>query len=130
MRFTGLHIRTPQGVRLENEEMIAYYSGLIHSLGGSVLAYYLDGIAVFYQGVTKSFMEDRVSARQSAFYMVDGASDKRHPEWPLDSISMNRRVQTYFADAGNKKYNTTEENIILGEYRKRLVAFLVEALKL
>jgi hypothetical protein len=47
-RQPGLNIRTPQGGRrLNDEEMITYYSELVHSLGGKVLAYYLDGIAVY-----------------------------------------------------------------------------------
>ena len=43
-RQPGLHIRTPQGdKRLDDEEMIAYYAELVHSLGGKVMAYYLNG---------------------------------------------------------------------------------------
>lgn len=41
-RQPGLNIRTPEGCgRLDDEAMIKYYSGLMHSLGGKVLAYYL-----------------------------------------------------------------------------------------
>ena len=39
-RQPGLHIRTPQGERLDDEQMISYYTTLVHSLGGRVLAYY------------------------------------------------------------------------------------------
>ncbi len=50
-RQPGLNIRTPMGMkRLSDEEMIDYYSKLVVSLGGKVLAYYLDGIAVFNKG--------------------------------------------------------------------------------
>lgn len=45
-RQPGLHVRTPQGVRLEDEQMIAYYSTLVHTLGGRVTAGYLDAITV------------------------------------------------------------------------------------
>ena len=58
-RQPGLNIRTPNGnKRLDDEEMIEYYSSLITSLGGKVNAYYLDGIAVYINGKIYSFMED------------------------------------------------------------------------
>lgn len=128
-RQPGLNIRTPEGSeRLDDEAMIKYYSRLIHSLGGKVLAYYLDGIAVYHKGVIHSFMENSEATRVSAFYMVDTPSDKRHEGWPLDSLSMNRNTMTYFVEKGDNKYDTTEENIMLGEYRKRLIRFLKDSL--
>lgn len=129
-RQPGLNIRTPQGKRLDDEEMIAYYSQLIASLGGKVLAYYLDGIAVYNKGEVHSFMENSEATKGSAFYMVGEASPLRHEGWPLDSISVNKNTGTYFVEKGNNKYDTTKENIMLGEYRKRLVDFLVSALGL
>lgn len=129
-RQPGLHIRTPRGRRLDDEEMIAYYSQLVHSLGGKVLAYYLDGIAVYNKGQVYSFMENSEATKCSAFYMVEEASPLRHVGWPLDSISVNRNTGTYFVEKGDNKYDSTKENIMLGEYRKRLIAFLVSALQL
>lgn len=128
-RQPGLNIRTPGGSeRLDDEEMIEYYSGLVHSLGGKVLAYYLDGIAVYNKGVIHSFMENSEATRASAFYMVDTPSDQRHEGWPLDSLSLNRNTMTYFVEKGDNKYDTTKENIMLGEYRKRLIKFLKDSL--
>lgn len=130
-RQPGLNIRTPNGnKRLDDEEMIQYYSDLIHSIGGKTLAYYLDGIAVYNKGKVYSFMENNEITRLSAFYMIDQPSDKRHEGWPLDSISLNRNTLTYFVDEGNNKYDTVKENIMLGEYRSRLIAFLKESLRL
>lgn len=130
VRQPGLNIRTPKGIRLDDDEMIEYYSKLVHTLGGKVLAYYLDGIAVYNKGQVYSFMEGRDSARLSGFYMVDRPSEKRHIGWPLDSISLNRNTMMYFVDKGNNVYDKVEENIMIGEYRKRLVAFLKDALGL
>ena len=130
-RQPGLNIRTPGGCdRLDDDEMIAYYSKLIGTLGGKVLAYYLDGIAVYNHGNIYSYIENSETTRASAFYMVDQPSEYRHPGWPLDSISLNRNTLTYFVEKGDNKYDTTEENVMLGEYRKRLVRFLEEALEL
>ncbi len=128
-RQPGLHIRTPGGCdRLDDEEMIAYYSRLIGTLGGKVLAYYLDGIAVYNHGKISSYMENSEATRASAFYMVDQPSEYRHPGWPLDSISLNRNTLTYFVEEGNNKCDAPEENVMVGEYRRRLVRFLEEAL--
>lgn len=128
-RQPGLNIRTPNGgKRLEDEEMISYYKELVHSLGGRVLAYYLDGIAVYNQGSVCSFMENSDAVRTSAFYMVDEPSQKRHPGWPLDSLSLNRKTLTYFTEKKNERNDTADENIMVGEYRKRLREFLKAAL--
>lgn len=128
-RQPGLNIRTPRGGRrLDDEEMIRYYSDLIRSLGGRVLAYYLDGIAVNKKGRIFSFMEKGEAARAGAFYMVDTPSEKRLAGWPLDSLSLNRNTLTYFTDGGDNKYDTSEETVMLGEYRIRLIQFLKEAL--
>lgn len=130
-RQPGLNIRTPNGsTRLDDDAMIAYYTALVRSLGGRVLAYYLDGMAVWHNGVVSSFMENNETTKLSAFYMVDKPSPKRQPGWPLNSISLNRNTLTYFSEAGNNKYDTTEEQIMIGAYRKRLVQFLVKALNL
>ena len=130
-RQPGLNIRTPGGCeRLDDEAMIKYYSGLIHSLGGKVLAYYLDGIAVYNRGKIYSFMENSEATREDAFYMVDTPSDNRHEGWPLDSLSLNKNTMTYFVDKGNNIYDITKENIMVGEYRNRLIQFLKDSLEI
>lgn len=125
-RQPGLNIRTPQGRRLDDEEMIVYYGALIESLGGKVLAYYLDGIAVYREGQVESWLDEQGKA--AAFYMVSRPSENRHPGWPLDSLSVNRNTMTYFVDHGNNIYDKVEENIMVGRYRQRVVAFLKRAL--
>ena len=127
-RQPGLNIRAPLGERLDDEEMINYYSSLVSSLGGRVLAYYLDGIAIYNCGDVYTYMEDSEATRASAFYMVDKPTSARNPGWPLDSISINRNTMNYFTDAGDNKYDTTNENIMLGEYRKRIIEFMIGAL--
>ena len=103
-RQPGLHIRTPNGKRLDDEEMIEYYCDLVHSLGGKVMAYYLDGFAVKTpQGVT-SFQKSKVHARQSAFWMVDQPVNKRRPGWPLDSL-------TYYPQLGKYRSELTDNEV-------------------
>lgn len=125
-RQPGLKIRTPQGRRLDDEEMIQYYSALLHRLGGRRLAYYVDGIAVYRHGTIESFLDEQ--GKLAAFYMVEKPSRNRHPGWPLDSLSVNRNTMTYFVDHGNNIYDSVEEQIMVGEYRQRVVDFLKRAL--
>jgi len=128
-RQPGLDIRTPGGGRrLNDDEMIRHYSALARSLGGKALAYYMDGVGVYNRGKLYTFIEDREVARESAFYMVDTPSSRRQEGWPLNSLSLNRNTLTYFSEAGNNRYDTTEESVIIGNYRKRMIAFLKEAL--
>ncbi len=131
VRQPGLHIRTPNGQeRLDDEAMIQYYSELIHSLGGKVLAYYLDGVAVYHRGEVFTFMESREASRHTAFYMVDQPSDIRHAGWPLDSLSLNQNTMTYFVEEGDNKYDAQEEDKVLGEHRRHFVDFVVSSLQL
>ena len=127
-RQPGLNIRSPQGRRLDDEEMIEYYSALLHALGGKTLAYYLDGIAVYRGGRIESYLDER--GKLAAFYMVEKPSLNRHPGWPLDSLSVNKNTMTYFVDHGNNIYDSVEEQIMVGEYRQRVVDFLKRALEI
>ena len=129
-RQPGLHIRTPYGTeRLNDEQAIAYYSELVKSLGGRVLAYYVDGFAVKSGDKLYTYEEPTEVCKCSAFYMVDKPSKARHVGWPLDSISLNRNSLTYFTDDRDETYDNNEQ-IIVGEYFDRLVEFFANALGL
>lgn len=127
-RQPGLHVRTPGGSpRLNDEEMIAYYSRLVHALGGRVLAYYLDGIAVYNRGQVTSFLESRKEVKDASFYLIDQPSAKRQPGWPLDSLSLDRHTLTYFVD-DEEQDDFSGDSVVAGEYRKRLIDFLKNSL--
>ncbi|MBQ4552904.1 MAG: non-canonical purine NTP pyrophosphatase [Clostridia bacterium] len=98
-RQPGLHIRTPQGKRLDDEEMIAHYAQLAHDLGGRITAYYLDAIAVCANGVVSSYKDSENALQDGAFYLLDTPSPKRTPGWPLDSLAVNRKTGFYFVDS-------------------------------
>lgn len=122
----GLKIRTPKNKRLDDEEMIEYYTKLINSLGGKVNAYYLDGIAVYNKGKIYSFMDKQSAKNISSFYMIDKPSDKRHPGWPLDSISIYKETGKYFVD---HTQNDSKEKIIKNDYKEKIIAFFKQAIK-
>ena len=90
----GLHVRTPQGVRLDDDAMVEYYTNLVKTLGGKALAYYLNGFAVYKNGKLYSKMEDPAEKRESAFYMLDHTVEPRRDGWPLDSISIRNPVES------------------------------------
>ncbi|MCI9228364.1 MAG: non-canonical purine NTP pyrophosphatase [Dorea sp.] len=127
-RQPGLNIRTPGRMpRLNDEEMIVYYSELIRSLGGKVLAYYLDGIAVYHNHRISSYMEDADARKDGAFYMIGRPSPRRQPGWPLDSLSLNRSTLTYFVDEEDEE---EDEEITSADSKNRLTDFLVSSLSL
>ena len=127
-RQPGLNVRTPFGKRLDDAEMIEYYSGLINSLGGKISAYYLDGFAVYNNGKISSYM-DEIQAKKMSFYMVGKSTYKWNPGWPLDSMSINKKTGKLFTEKTNKYYEDSE-NIIVDDYKKCWADFIVRAFKL
>ena len=128
-RQPGLKVRTPNNCeRLDDNQMIEYYSNLVTELGGRVSAFYLDGIAIYNKGNIYSYIEDIEYAKRSSFYIINKPSDIRYPGWPLDSLSINKKTMRYFVDEDTEK--EINENIIVDEYRARLVTFLENSLGL
>lgn len=127
-RQPGLNIRTPNGCnRLNDEEMISYYANLIKSLGGMVTAYYLDGIAVYNNGMFHSFMDIDANVKTDSFYMIDKPSIKRHAGWPLDSLSVNKNSGKYFVD---DSISESKDNIFINDYKIKITSFLKKALNI
>lgn len=127
-RQPGLNVRTPYGKRLDDTEMIKYYSELINSLGGKVSAYYLDGFAAYNNGKISSFM-DELQAKKMSFYMIGSSTYEWNPGWPLDSMSINKKTGKLFTEKTNKYYEDSE-NIIVDDYKKSWTEFVVKALEL
>ncbi len=123
-RQPGLHIRTPYGKRLNDDEMIEHYSSLVHSLGGRVTAFYLDAFAVKTPHGMHTYMKTPEEARDSAFWMLDRAVEKRRPGWPLDSLSMEMDETSFMDESAELKPSTS------GETKRAWMQFFVTALGL
>lgn len=122
-RQPGLHVRTPQGVRLDDEEMIAYWVKKVHALGGRVRAAYVDGTALKTPETVYPFLATRQEMEATAFYLTDQVSAKRKPGWPLDSISYDRDGH-HFLDEGKKMVQSQ------WGYQERLKKFIAEKMGL
>ena len=128
-RQPKLHVRTPEGVRLGDEEMIAYYSALAASLGGRTPACWLDGTAVYCRGRISTIAEPWEAAEEKMFWLVDSPSPDRHEGWPLDSISIYADTGEYFTCDEDRHALQASPKPIAEAYRERLRLFLISALK-
>ena len=122
-RQPGLHIRTPEGTRLDDAQMVEYYAARAHDLGGQVLAYYVDGCALKIGERIYGFQATREEALANAFYLVDRPCEAMRAGWPLDSISLDLD-KVSFHDPQRK---ISIQNLL--SYRERLKAFLREKLE-
>lgn len=130
-RQPGLHVRSPQGARLNDDGMIAYYSALAASLGGRLQAYYRDAAAVCVNGRVDSLTENDQEIRRGMFYMVDTPHALRNPGWPLDSLSILPATGRYFVDAELDAQACAGQNDATHSgFEKRLRDFLAGALEL
>lgn len=91
----GMFVRRVNGRRLNDEEMIDYYSNLAHTYGtdGKLTCRWVYGIALICNGIEKTYTWSK-----DDFYIVDKPSDKINPGYPLNTISINKKLNKYFTD--------------------------------
>ena len=103
----GLYVRRVNGKRLSDEEMLTYYSNLAHEYGedGKLTCRWVYGIAVINDGVESTYTWSK-----NDFYIVDKPSDKIDPGYPLNTISINKKLNKYFTDMTKEDYDTVKED--------------------
>ena len=103
----GLYVRRVNGKRLSDEEMLTYYSNLAHEYGedGKLTCRWVYGIAVINDGVESTYTWSK-----NDFYIVDKLSDKIDPGYPLNTISINKKLNKYFTDMTKEDYDTVKED--------------------
>ena len=91
----GMYVRRVNGKRLNDDEMIKYYSNLAHEYGddGKLTCRWIYGIAVINNGSLSTY-----SWSKEDFYIVDKPSNKINPGYPLNTISVNKKLNKYFTD--------------------------------
>ena len=103
----GLYVRRVNGKRVSDEEMLTYYSNLAHEYGedGKLTCRWVYGIAVINNGVESTYTWNK-----DDFYIVDKLSDKIDPGYPLNTISINKKLNKYFTDMTKEDYDTVKED--------------------
>jgi 8-oxo-dGTP diphosphatase len=92
----GVNVRRVNGKKLNDEEMIEYYSSLISKLGGKVVAQYIKAIyCVIDKNKIFSYSGESISKK---FILTDLPHKKRIKGFPLDSLSMDINSNKYYFD--------------------------------
>lgn len=95
----GVHARRPGGRPLSDEEMIAYYAGLVQEYGqdGYLPARYQNAICLVLEDGT--FLEyDGEDICSDTFLLTDKPHSIHTPGWPLDSLSVSKQTGKYWFD--------------------------------
>ena len=112
----GMFVRRVNGKRLTDEEMIEHYTNLVKEYGenGKLTCRWVYGMAIINNGKISTY-----SWSKEDFYMVDKKSDKINPGYPLDTISVNIKLNKYFTDI------TEEDKHNLYEDEQNVIDFIV-----
>lgn len=108
----GMYVRRVNGKRLSDEEMIEYYSNLANTYGenGKLTCRWVYGIATI-----NNDKESTYTWSKEDFYIVDKPSDKINPGYPLNTISINKKLNKYFTDLteeDKKRLKEDESDVI------------------
>lgn len=103
----GMYVRRVNGKRLSDYEMIEYYSKLAHEYGedGKLTCRWVYGMAVINDGVESTYTWSKED-----FYIVDKPSEKINPGYPLNTISVNKKLNKYFTDITEEDKKEIKEN--------------------
>ncbi|MDE7245315.1 MAG: hypothetical protein K2O18_15270 [Oscillospiraceae bacterium] len=93
----GTHIRRVNGAELTDEEMIAYYSSLAKTHGGSLTGRYRNAICLVVND-TLCFSSMDESLSSEPFLLASEAHPKREKGFPLDSLSVEISSGRYYYD--------------------------------
>lgn len=108
----GMFVRRVNGKRLNDEEMIEHYSKLAKKYGkdGKLTARWIYGLAVINDGKVSTYTWSKED-----FYITDKRNDKLDVGYPLNSISINIKLNKYFTDLTeeDKREIKQEENDVV-----------------
>lgn len=105
----GVNVRTVNGRRLTDDEMIEHYSSLVQTLGGQAAAYYQNAICLVLDGdrVYKYAGDDIASER---FMLTSRPHAKRNAGFPLDSLSLEIKTGMYYFDLNEYGHIDTDHS--------------------
>lgn len=113
----GMYVRRVNGKRLTDEEMIEYYTNLAKEYGenGKMTARWVYGIALIVDGKEYTYTWSK-----NDFYIVDKPSDIVEPGYPLNTISINKKLNKYFTEL------TEEDKLSIKEDESDVIDFIVD----
>ena len=117
----GTNVRRVDGKSLTDEEMIKHYTNLVKKYGtdGKITARWVYGIAI----INKS-QEYTYTWSKSDFYLVSKPTEKRNVGYPLNSISINKKLNKYFTDM------TEEDKLNLAEDESDIIDFIASCIEI
>lgn len=103
----GMYVRRVNGKRLSDDEMIEHYLKLVKEYGinGKLTCKWVYGMAVINNG-----KESTYTWSKEDFYMVDKPSNKINPGYPLNTISINKKINKYFTDITDEDKEKIQED--------------------
>lgn len=115
----GMFVRRVNGKKLNDEEMIEYYSNLAETYGadGKINAKWVYGMAVI-----KGDNINTYSWSKEEFFITSIPTEKRNPGYPLNSISINKKLNKYFTDI------TKEDKDLLYEDESDVIDFISKSI--
>lgn len=118
----GIHVRNVQGKYLDDEQMIAYYSGLARDLGGKAAAQYINAVClILNEREIFTLGGDEISHKK---FIISGTPHKkRRAGFPLDSLSVHIATGNYYLDLESQDEQTLKNE-------KGFRNFFTRALKL
>ena len=101
-----LNIRRVNGKRLNDAEMIYYYSQLAKDNGGRLIAKYVNGICLIMDdNLTFEHMGEDISTAKFIITTTPHPHIKHIEGFPLDSLSIHIASKKYFFDMQNEKFD-------------------------
>ena len=116
----GMFVRRVNGKRLSDEEMIEYYSNLAKKYGnnGRLTARWVYGLAIIINGKEKTYTWNKED-----FYISSQKSNKIKPGYPLNTISINKKLNKFFIDM------TEDEKAKCDDNDQDVIDFIVKTIK-
>lgn len=103
----GVNVRTVNGKRLTDDEMIAHYSELALRAGGQAVARYRNAICLLDERGNKyTHCGDDIASER--FILMSEPHRKRNAGFPLDSLSVEIRTGRYYYDLNEQGHIDTD----------------------
>lgn len=111
----GMYVRRVGGKTLTDDEMISYYSVLAKEYGnnGKLTASWIYGMALIKDGKEYTYTWSK-----NDFYIVSTPSNIINPGYPLNTISINKKLNKYFTDM------TAEDKLEVKEDESDVIEFI------